>query len=161
VSGPLGARPFPTMKPPPMSGLVVQYLTPLLAPTPVSTRRPQPKPEDDVAYPDGYVRVEGGGGLWVVADENYFFDASAIIHGYGDYENEWRAEDLCGTALAWGGNAQGLTLDLEGTGWYVTYSRITALAVELVDPQVRLTRYRGMITWRIPGAPIIPPVSVS
>jgi hypothetical protein len=155
------ARPFPTVKPPPMAGLVVQYLAPLLAPTPVRTRRPTPNQNEDVAYPDGFVRVEAGGGAWTATDEGVFFDASAIIHGYGDYENEWKAEDLCGTALAWGGNAQGLTLNLEGTDWYVTYSRITALATELADPLVRLTRFRGMITWRIPGVAIALPISVS
>jgi len=148
-------RMFPTIKPPPMAGLAVAYLTPLLAPTPVQTRRPKPDLSDDVAYSDGFVRVESGGGSWVGGDdENVFFDASAIIHGYADYENEWKAEDLCGTALAWGGNAQGLTIPLEGTDWYVTYSRITALATELVDPLVRLTRFRGMFTWRVPGVPI-------
>src|SRR4029077_5667932 len=93
--------------------------------------------------------------------EGVFFDASAIIHGYADYENEWKAEDLCGTALAWGGNAQGLPLNLEGPDWFVTYSRITALAVELVDPLVRLTRFRGMFTWRIPGVPIAMPLEVA
>jgi hypothetical protein len=147
---------FPTIKPPPMGGLMVGYLTPLMAPTPVQTRRPKPTPDDDVAYPDGFLRVEAGGGSWVALDEGVFFDASAILHGYADYENEWKAEDLCGTALAWGGNAQGLTLTMTDTGeeWYVTYSRITALATELVDPLVRLTRYRGMVTWRVPGVPI-------
>jgi hypothetical protein len=154
-------RPFLTLKPPPMAGLMVSYLTPLMAPTPVQTRRPKPNADQDVAYPEGFVRVESGGGSWVANDENYFFDASAIIHGYADYENEWKAEDLCGTALAWGGNAQGLTLPLEGTDWYVTYSRITALATELVDPLVRLTRFRGMVTWRVPGVPIPLPLSVS
>lgn len=148
------ARPFATLKPPPMAGLMVSYLTPLLAPTPVATRRPKPTSTDDVSYPDGFIRVESGGGTWVVADENYLFDASAIIHGYADYEHEPQAEDLCGTALAWGGNASGLTIPLGGTDWYCTYSRITALATELVDPMVALVRFRGMVTWRVPGVPL-------
>jgi len=147
-------RPFVTIKPPPMAGLMVQYLTPLMAPTPVQTRRPKPSATQDVSYPDGFIRVEAGGGTWVARDENYLFDASAIIHAYVDYEHEPQGEDLCSTALAWGGNAQGLTIPLEGTDWYVTYSRITALATEIVDPMVMLTRYRGMVTWRVPGVPI-------
>jgi hypothetical protein len=149
-------RPWPTILPPPIAGLVRNYLAPIMAPTPVSTRRPKPLPGDDVAYPDGYVRVETAGGVWMARSE-IFFDASAIIHSYVDYENEPQGEDLCGKALAWAGNAQGLTLTLTDTitglpfEWYVTYSRIAALATEHSDPLVRLTRYRGMVTWRAAG----------
>jgi hypothetical protein len=149
-----------------MTGLVVQYLAPLLAPAPVSSRRPPSQPADDVAYPSGYVRVEAAGGVWMARSE-IFFDASAILHGYADYEHETLAEDICGRAVAWAGNAQGLTLPLtdEVTGetfdWYVTYSRIAALATEHADPLVRLTRFRGMVTWRVAAVALPEPVSVS
>jgi hypothetical protein len=159
-------RPFPTILPPPMAGLVTSYLTPLMAPTPVSTRRPQPQPDADVAYPNGYLRVEAAGGVWMARSE-IFFDASAILHSYVDYEHEPQGEDICGRGLAWAGNAQGLAFPLLDTWsgltyeWYVTYSRITALATEHADPMVRLTRYRGMVTWRASGVALPEPVSVS
>jgi hypothetical protein len=159
-------RPFPTVLPPPMAGLLVSYLTPLLAPAPVTTRRPHPLPGDDVAYPDGYVRVETAGGTWMARSE-IFFDASAIIHSYVDYGHEPQGEDLCNRALAWGGNSQGLTLPLTDTfdgityDWYVTYSRITALCTEHSDPLVRLTRYRGMVTWRCAAIGLPEPTPVT
>jgi hypothetical protein len=149
-----GQRPWPTVQPPPMAGLAVTYLTPLMAPVPVSTRRPRPDPNADVAYPNGYLRCESAGGTWMARSE-IFFDASVILHGYSDYEHETLAEDICGHALGWAGNSQGLTLTVtdEITGqpvdWYVTYSRISALATEHADPLVRLTRFRGMATWRV------------
>jgi hypothetical protein len=159
-------RPFPTILPPPMAGLLTNYLKPLLAPVPVSTRRPKPLPGDDVAYPNGYLRTEAAGGTWMARSE-IFFDASGILHSYVDYENDPLGEDICNRALAWAGNAQGLTIPLEDTfdgityDWYVTYSRITALATEHADPLVRLTRYRGMVTWRCAAVALPEPVSVS
>lgn len=156
-----GTHPWTTVKPPPMAGMVVQYLTPLMFPIPVSTRRPAPDPDQDITYPNGYVRCEAAGGVWMARSE-IFFDASAIVHSYVDYEHEPEGEDICGTALGWCGNAQGLTIpitnSLTGTTeeWFITYSRITALATIKADPLVRMTRFRGMATWRVQGVALAP-----
>jgi hypothetical protein len=139
------ARPYTTILPPPIEAMAVAYFTPLMDPVPVATRLPSPSATDDVV--NGFLRLESAGGTQV--DQMLMWDMSIILHAYSPLEPQ--AEDIIGTALAWGANSQGLTVPINGRDWFVTYSRATALATKQQDSLVPLTRYRAMVTWRIPG----------
>lgn len=145
-------RPYTTVAPPPVQGLMVAYLTPILAPTPVATRLPQPGKTDDTI--NMFLRVEGAGGA-PRGDDQILFNASVILHSYCTNNEESQGEQLLCEALAWAGNAQGTYVALPSTGteYFVTYSRITSLAMKNADPQVALTRFRGMVTWTVHGSP--------
>jgi hypothetical protein len=147
-------RPFATVAPPPAAGLMVAYLTPLLAPTPVATRLPQPAKTEDTI--NGFLRVEVAGGGPDV--EQLLFTTSVILHSYCTNNDESRGEQLMAEALAWAGNAQGTYVTHRSTeaDWYVTYSRITALGMKHADPQVAMTRFRGMVTWVVQGRALEP-----
>ena len=143
-------RPFATVAPPPAQGLMVAYLTPILAPTPVATRLPQPAKTEDTI--NNFLRVESAGGR-PRGDEQILFDMSVILHSYCPNNQESQGEQLLGDALAWAGNAQGTFVTHPSTGveYFVTYSRITGLSTKHADPQVALTRFRGMVTWTVHG----------
>lgn len=149
MSGPLADRPFATILPPPLESMGVSYLTPLMYPTPVATRRPEPDRREDTI--GGFLRVESGGGTQV--GEQLLWDMNLILHGY--HPDEVQAEKITQRAVAWGANAAGITTDVDGEEWYVTFSRASALATKVQDPLVNLTRYRAMVMWRIPGNALV------
>jgi len=143
-------RPFTTVAPPPAQGLMVAYLTPILAPTPVATRLPVPSKTEDTV--NNFLRVESAGGV-PHGNDQVLFDASVILHSYCPNDQESQGEQLMAEALAWAGNAQGLYIRHASTqvDYFVTYSRITGLGMKHADPQVAMTRFRGMVTWTIHG----------
>lgn len=142
-------RPFTTVAPPPMQGLAVAYLKPLLTPTPVATRLPQPSKTEDTV--NGFLRVESAGGSPL--GEQLLFSASVILHAYCTNANESLGEQMLGTALAWAGNAQGTWITHASTqvDYFVAASEITSLSHKYADPAVAMTRFRGMVTWTIQG----------
>lgn len=141
-------RPFTTIAPPPIEAMALAYFTPLMAPTPVATRLPSPAADADTV--EGFLRLEAAGGALV--GDALMWDMSIIVHAYSPIEPQ--AESIIGKAIAWGNNAQGLTVTIDGTDWYITFSRATGLPVRQQDPIVALTRYRAMLSWRIPGQPL-------
>lgn len=146
---PTGAPPYPTIYPPPIQGLAKAYLTPRMAPVPVATRIPQPSNTADTV--NGFIRIEAAGGA-VMLDE-VLFNCALIIHSYAPNNQESQAEINMMHALAHCNNAQGRYIvhpSLQRP-WFVTYSRITSLAIKQADPDVNLTRFRGIITWRVKG----------
>lgn len=145
-------RPRATVRPPPTERLGLAYFPPLVAPTPVATRVPQPAKTEDTI--NGFLRLEAAGG--VLRPDGILFDMALILHAYANNTEESLAEDLIDEAIAWGSNAAGYAQQLDGDTWYITYSRCTSLAMRKADPLVNMTRYRAMITWRIPGIAVAP-----
>lgn len=141
-------RPFTTLLPPPIETMAVQYFTPLMDPTPVATRLPTPDDNEDTI--SGFLRVEAAGGH--LLPDMFFWDMSVILHSYSP--DEVQAEQIINTAVAWGNNATGVTTTVNSVDWYVTYARASGLPTKQQDPMVNLTRYRAMVSWRIPGQPI-------
>lgn len=137
-------RPFATLLPPPAQALAVSYLTPLMAPTPVATRLPQPKKIDDTI--NQFLRVEAAGGPQY---NEYMFQVSIILMAYSTNNEESACEQTLNRALAWGGNAQGTWIEHKSTGnqWFIAASTISSLGAKAADPAVALTRFRGMVTW--------------
>ncbi len=141
-------RPNPTLKPPPTQRLAVAYFTPLLSPLPVGTRIPQAAPGQEVI--DYFLRVEAGGGAAI--NDRLLFRIGVILHSYCPNSDETVGEENMQDALAWGGNAQGVTIELRnGETWYVTDSSASAAITKHGDPLTNLTRFRGMVTWLMPG----------
>ena len=149
--------PYQTIWPPPIQGLAKAYFTPRMAPVPVATRLPQPGRTEDTI--NGFLRIEAAGGR-VLKDE-LFFDCSVILHSYANNNQESMAEINAMRAVAHGGNAQGRAIVHPSLGkpWFVSWSRVTALAVKQADPLVNMVRFRAMVTWRIQGTvdPLTPP----
>jgi hypothetical protein len=141
-------RPYSTLLAPPIESMAIAYFTPLMAPTPVATRLPNPADNEDTV--EGFLRLEAGGGPQV--NENLMWDCAVILHGYSPMEPQ--AEDIIGKAVAWGANATGTTTRIGNLDWYVTFSRASGLPTKQQDPMVNLTRYRAMVSWRIPGNPL-------
>ena len=150
MTGPV--RPFTTVAPPPVQGLMVAYLTPIMSPTPVATRLPVPSKTEDTV--NSFLRVESAGGSPSGHDQ-ILFNASVILHSYCTNDQESQGEQLLAEALAWAGNAQGLYVRHASTqvDYFVTYSRITGLGMKHADPQVAMTRFRCMVTWTVHGIP--------
>lgn len=140
---------YPTIYPPPVQALTIAYLTPRVAPVPVATRLPQPERTQDTV--NGFIRVEAAGGT--LMNDDCIFNVGIILHSYAPNNQESQAEINMMHVLAHMGNAQGryLTHPSLQRPWYVTYSRIAAVAVKQADPHVTLTRFRGMVTWRVKG----------
>ena len=146
--------PFPITKPGPIESMGKAYYTPLMAPLPVVTRLPQPLPSEETVTE--FLRIQSGGGA---QRSNWFlWDITLILHSYAPNEDEVLAEENLGTALGWGAGAQGQTITLpSGKEYYVTYSHASGLVTRQGDPYVDLTRYRGMVMWRIQGEPLAIP----
>ncbi len=138
-----------TIFPPPIQGLAMAFFSPRMAPTPVATRLPQPSRTEDTV--NGFLRIEAAGGS--IMNDMFMFNCGIILHSYAPNNQESMAEIVLMHAMAHGNNAQGqfITHPSLQRPWYVTYSRIQALGVRQADPLVNLTRFRGMITWRIQG----------
>jgi hypothetical protein len=146
-------RPRAAVRPPPTEALAKAYFGPLVAPTPCSTRAPQPSKTADTI--NGFLRVEAGGGT--LRGELLLWDVAIILHAYANNTDEYLAEQLINDALTWGADAAGYTQPMpNGDEWYITYSRCTGNVVRKADPYVNMTRYRAMVTWRIPGLPPLP-----
>jgi len=150
-------RPYTTIQSPPAGGLAVAYFEPLMAPTPVGTRLPQPSETADTI--NGFLRVQAGGGA--IMGNEVMFNVGVILNSYAPNNEESFAEQLLVQAIAWGNNAMGTTIVHPSTGisYFVAYSRTTALGTKQQDPLVNLTRFRGMVTWRMLGVPVSLPVS--
>lgn len=138
-----------TVYPPPAQGLTRAFLVPHMAPTPVATRLPQPERTEDTV--NGFLRIEAAGGA--IQIDELLFNCNIILHSYANNNQESLAEIIMMRALGKAGNAQGQMIvhpSLQRP-WYVLYSRISGLAVKQNDPLVAMTRFRGMITWRVQG----------
>lgn len=157
MTGPDDSRFLATTRPPPTEKLAELYFTSLMAPVPVGTRLPRPADTADTI--NGFLRIEAGGGVLRPSKgfEQLLWDVSVILHAYSPNTQEALAEEIIGRAIAWGSNAQGTTTTLlNGDKWYCTYSNCTGFATRKADPLVPMTRYRAMVTWRIPGLPVVP-----
>ena len=137
--------------PPPTEALAVAYFAPLMAPIPVITRVPKPPPSADTVAP--LLRVEAAGGF--LRQDELLFDISIILHSYAPENTETQAEQNLVTALGYGARGvKTFTVTTNNVDWYVTHSWVTAAALRQNDPLVNMARYRGMLTWRVPGQPV-------
>lgn len=117
------------------------HLTPDFGVTPIATRLPNPASTADTI--NGFLRVEACGG----GEANAFeYDLTILLHGYSP--NEIQASYICRTAFKWMKAARGQSV----AGWYVSKVCNAVAPHRLGDPNVvGLTRYRAMVTWRVPG----------
>jgi len=131
----------PVLEPADIESLGLYYLTPYMGNTPIATRLPNPKDQADTI--NGFLRIEAGGG----SDANRFeYNLSLILHGYSPYEIQ--ASQICRNAYKWAKAATGQQV----AGWYVSHVVNTVAPHRLGDPNVEeLTRYRALVTWRVPG----------
>lgn len=135
----------PVLLPPDIEALTIAYLTPLVAPTLVTTRMPSPTQETDTI--SGLLRVEYGGG----SKANRFqYDVQVIMNAYNP--NETDASLLAAQAVAAMSAARGQTID----GWYVVGVMAVMAPTRLSDPDVILPRYLSSVTWRVAGQPWMP-----
>jgi hypothetical protein len=130
----------PIVLPPDIEALAISFLTPILAPTPVTTRLPSPTKDADTV--NGMVRVEYGGGT---KPNRFQWDVQAILSGYSP--NEIQASLLASQAVALMSAARGQTV----AGWYVVGVMGVVAPHRLTDPDVILPRYRAAVTWRVAG----------
>jgi len=151
VSAENNENPFATIWAPPIQGLAKAFFTPHMAPTPVATRLPQPDRTSDTV--NGFLRIEAAGGS--LQPDAYLFNCDITLYSYSPANEESLGELIMMRALAKGGNAAGqaITHPSLQKPWYVTYSRISGLAIKLNDPVVSLAKFRGQVTWRIQGQP--------
>lgn len=148
-------RPFATTQPPPIESIGKAYFTSLMSPLLVTTRLPQPAPNQDTI--GQFLRLQSAGGAQLVqaGQEGYFWNVSIILHSYAPDDQEVAAEENLAVALGWGANAQGTTITTKsGVPWYVTFSSAPGLGTKITDPSVALTRYRGLVSWRVAGRPL-------
>ncbi|MEB4212328.1 hypothetical protein [Mycobacterium sp. 94-17] len=142
---------WPTLFPPPVQGLAVAYFGQHMAPTPVATRVPKPGRDQDIAAVSGFLRVQAGGG--VLRPDGFLYDVVVHLHAYAPNNQESLAEIIAMRAVAIGGNAQGSMLvhpSLQRP-WYITYSRVTSLAVASADPLVAMSHFKASCLWRTQG----------
>jgi hypothetical protein len=140
---------YPALQRPPTVFVTRVYLTPFMGSTPIGARLPKPSDDDDTV--NGFLRVEAGGGTKANLLE---FNMSIILHAYSPYQDQ--AEDISDTAMGWMTAAEGQSI----AGWSVTRVCGTVEKHVLADPNVqKLTRYRSMVTWRMPGRVLAPPGS--
>lgn len=131
----------PVLEPPDIEFLAQYFLTPYLGATPIATRLPNPALSQDTI--NGFLRVEAGGGNEANAFE---YNLTLLLHAYSD--NEIQASQICRTAYKWMKAARGQSI----AGSFVSCVVNTVSPHRLSDPNViGLTRYRAMVTWRIPG----------
>lgn len=136
----------PAIRPPDIEWLTIYYLTQFMGSTPIGTRLPNPSDNADTV--NGFLRVEAGGGN----KANYLqWNMSVILHAYSP--NEIEAEAIIGDAMGWMTAARGQQI----AGWSVVEVPNCTVAHRYSDPQViGLTRYRAMVTWRVPGQLMVP-----
>lgn len=132
----------PVVLPPDIEALTIDFLSPVLSPTPVATRLPSPSADADTV--NGFLRVEDGGGS---KPNRFQWDTQLILHGYSPDENQ--ASLIARRAVALMSAARGQTID----GWYVVGVMGVVATHRLSDPDVILPRYRATVTWRVAGQP--------
>lgn len=133
----------PPLLPADIGDLATVYYTPLLAPTLVDTRLPDPMISADTV--NGFLTVES-------ADSSRFgldsWDLSFILHSYSPVESE--AADISNKAMAYGTAVQGQTV----MGWYIVGLVSCIGSRKIPNPLLNLSRYRSALTWRVQGRPI-------
>jgi hypothetical protein len=139
----------PAMEAADIEWLAAYYLTPLMDPSiPIATRLPQPDKQADTI--NGFLRLEAGGGPKVNFTE---YNLTTILHAYSP--NEIQASQISRAATGWMAAARGQTI----AGWGVTDVPTVIGSHKLGDPNVAgLTRYRSLVTWRVPGRLMVPGV---
>lgn len=139
----------PAMEPADIEWLSIYYLTPLMDPAvPIATRLPNPAPGADTI--NGFLRIEAAGGTKANFVE---YNLAVILHAYAP--DEIVASQIGRTATAWMASARGQSV----AGWSVTDVCNVVASHKLGDPNVAgLTRYRSMVTWRVPGRVMVPGV---
>lgn len=135
----------PVLLPPDIESLAIAYLSPVLAPTPVTTRMPSPQLTADTI--NGLVRVEYGGGF---KPNRFQYEAQCLIHGYSP--SEIQASQIANQAVALMSAARGQTIN----GFFIAGVTNVMLPMRLSDPDVILPRYRAMVTWLVAGQPWTP-----
>jgi hypothetical protein len=148
-------RPYETIAPPPAGGLATAYFTPLMKPTPVAWRLPQPDVTADTI--NGFLRVEPSGGP--VRADGVLFDVGIILASYAPNNRESDAELIMTRAIAWGNNAMGTFITHPSTQqrFFVAYSRTVSIGTKQADPLVNMARFIGKIMWRMKGLPLRQP----
>ncbi len=142
-------RPYATIAPPPAGGLATAYFTPLMAPTPVAWRLPQPEKTEDTI--NGFLRVEPSGGP--IRPDGVLFDIGIILCSYAPNNREGDAELIMTKAIGWGNNAMGSIIVHPSTQqpYFVAYSRTVTVGTKQPDPHVNMTRFVGKVLWRMSG----------
>lgn len=138
------AQIFPVVLPADIEYLAQVFLTPILAPTRVTTKTPPPSPTDDTVH--GWMRIEAGDASPVEYGAAY--DIPFLMHAYSD--NEDQASLISRTAIANVAAATGQTV----AGWYILQVPTVIGGQRLTDPGISLLRYRSAVTWRVHGHPI-------
>jgi hypothetical protein len=138
---------YPPVKAPPIEWLAQAFLTPLMAPTPVKTRLPQPNSDQDTLQ--GFLRIEAGDSTPIPSTWGAAWNCSFLMHSYSP--NEVQAEDVSTNALGYVAAATGLTI----VGWYVVGVPTVIGGRRLYDPLVPadIVRYRSAVTWTVAGKP--------
>jgi hypothetical protein len=135
---------FPVMMAADIEFLAQVFLTPILAPTIVSTEIPRPNTGDDVV--NGFCRVEAGD-VVPLLPHNAMFNASFLIHAYASAIGG--GEDQCSlisrTAIANCAAVAGRSI----AGWYINRVVTVIGGRRLDDPEINLLRYRSAVTWEI------------
>lgn len=138
----------PAMESADIEWLTIYYLTPLMGAVTIATRLPNPGLQADTI--NGFLRIEAAGGTKANFTE---YNLAVILHAYAP--DEIVASHIGRTATAWMASARGQTV----AGWGVTEVSNVVASHKLGDPNVAgLTRYRSMVTWRVPGRVMVPGV---
>lgn len=142
-----GAQYYPPVLGPDIEWLAQAFYTPLQAPTPVRTRLPDVKSNEDTIH--GMLRVEAGPVEPCMDVYGTAWDATFLMHGYSP--NEIQASQIIQNAKAYALAVGGTTI----AGWYVIKALRVGGGNRLDDPLVpkNLVRYRAFATWRIAGKP--------
>ena len=137
---------YPVMTTSDIEFLAQYFLTPLLAPTQVSTEVPLSNPNNDVFDPvNGYVRVEAGD-VVPHLPFNAMHNASFLAFAYSAQNV---GEDQCialsriiiDNAAAAGGTTIG--------GWYINRVLTVMGGKRETDPDMPLLTYRSAVTWEV------------
>jgi hypothetical protein len=136
----------PVLLPPNIETLAINFLGPILSPTPVTTRLPSPTIDADTV--NGMLRVEYGGGT---KPNRFQYDVQCIMSGYSP--NEIQASQIAQQAVALMSAARGQAVSDGVINWYVVGVMGVVVPHRLTDPDVILPRYRSAVTWRVAGQP--------
>lgn len=139
----MSGYPVPPLLAPDVEDIGMYYYTPLLAPTLIDTRLPNPAANADTV--NGFVTIESAGFTRI---DLASYNISMLLHCYSPKEAE--AADLSRTVMAHGTAVQGKTV----MGWYVMGLVSAIGGVKLPNPDVSLPRYRCALTWHIQGQPV-------
>lgn len=141
---------YQVVMPPDIEFLAQYFLTPILAPTNVADRMPQPgSTDDDSAGVNGFMRIEAGDCHQVTGTWGAAYNCSFLMHAYAD--DEVVASQISRTAIAHCAAVTGLTI----MGWYIVSVPTVIGGRRLTDPEVptNLVRYRSAVTWTVAGQP--------